>query len=308
MTMTPIIFVSLATLFATPVRAKPATNPRVSVHHFHSAALAERRSYTVYLPPAYDATAPRRYPVIYLLHGLGGKGANWFDPAWGALDKHLDRFVAEGAMDPVIAIAPDGGVGYWTNHLGRKSKRFGDYVAKDLVAEVDARFKTQRSREGRSVAGVSMGGHGAMSVVLMHPQTFSAAVSLAGALFLEAPTHRKVYGRVWGKPPNASHWRATSPIELMKRLDGVSRDLPALYIFCGTKDGLRFHDYARAASRILKKRAIPHELSLAPGGVHSWKTFGPEASKWLPWLQKIRASRRSTPARPAGPGRSGTGP
>jgi len=281
---TAAMAMAMVALSSASAQNRIPNHPRVSARAFKSAALKESRRYLVYLPPGYASSGDTRYPVVYLLHGLGGKGANWFDPAWGAIQQHLDAQIAAGLIQPMIAVAPDGGSGYWTNHLGKPDRRFGDYVAKDLVAEVDRSFRTLARRRGRAVAGVSMGGHGAMSLVLMHPTVFSAAISLGGALFPKAPTHRRVYGRVWGKPPNAAHWAKTSPMVLMTKLVAGAPTTPAIYLQCGDADGLGFQAYARAASKTLHDRQIPHPLRLIPGGGHTWKIWGPEAAHWLPWL------------------------
>ena len=283
------VFVT-AFVASTPAVAqnKLPKHERIELRSFKSAALNETRSYVVYRPPGYSDA--KRYPVVYLLHGLGGRAANWFDLKWGQIHRFLDQKIAAGQLRPVIAVAPNGGSGYWTNHLGRRTRRFGDYVAVDLVAHIDRTMPTIASADGRAVAGVSMGGHGALSLALMHPGTFGAAVSLSGALFERAPTHRKVYGRVWGRPPNTAHWKRTSPQELMKRL-AAGAAAPAMYLHCGDRDGLNFAPMAQAASATLVSKAIPHTLRIVPGGVHSWRTWAPEAPKWLDWLEGVWKKR-----------------
>lgn len=290
-------------VFAAPWTAKakaPAwgiadlKNPRVTLRSFYSDALKQRRRYVVYLPPGYHTDLKARYPVIYLLHGLGGKGANWFDPTKGALHVQLDTLIGAKIVPPLIAIAPDGGSGYWTDHVGKPDRRFGKYVSHDVVAHVDIHLRTLATRESRAVAGASMGGHGALSIVLMNPQRFGAAVSVAGALFPSAPTHRKVYGKVWGKPLNLAHWRSTGPMPLMAKLPPsevtttgngkAGATTPRIYLSCGTKDGLGFAVFAQKAAALLARRKVVHTLELVPGQGHNWRMFGPNAAQWLPWL------------------------
>lgn len=253
---------------------------------FVSESLGMKRSYRIYLPDGYEGKGPRRYPVIYALHGLGGNGFNFFK--YGGLKSLLDKLIAAGKLRPVIVVSPNGGNGYWANHMdarGRRGQRWGDYVARDLVVEIDRVYATQRHRKGRALVGVSMGGFGALSLTLQHPETFHAGISLSGALFPKPPTHRKVYWKVWGNPPNKAHWRRISPIELLGKLDPKSPLLPRLFIQCGDKDSLGFYEYAKLAHRILDKRGVKHEFRTAKGGQHTWETWKPEGEHWLIFLE-----------------------
>lgn len=253
---------------------------RISEVRFQSAALGARERYLVVLPAGYGAHPERRYPVIYLLHGLGGGPRDWLDHA--GIDRVLDGLVAAGTAAPAILVAPDGGNAYWTDHLG--GARWGAFVADDLLADVDARFRTRAERSGRAIAGVSMGGHGALSIGLQHPDRFAAVVSLAGALFPEAPTHRPIYKKVWGFPADPAHWEATAPIELMRRLD--PKAAPRIYLACGDDDvKTGFLEDALLAHRILSERGISHELRVNDGG-HTWGPWAELGPDWLRFVAK----------------------
>ena len=262
-----------------PRVAAPAA-ARVERASFVSRALGQPRELLVVLPPGYDPDAPVAYPVVYLLHGLGGEPQDWV--THGKIDAVLGRLVAAGGVRPLVLVAPDGDNGYWTDHLGAPGApgpRWGSYVAEDVVREVEARYRVRRDRAGRAIAGVSMGGHGAMSIGLVHPERFAAIVSLAGALFPEPPTHRPVYKKVWGDPPDAAHWAATSPMALMRRLD-PGPATPALYLHCGDDDAAGFLEYAVDAHRVLLERKVPHELRVGDGG-HVWGAWNTATEDWL---------------------------
>jgi putative tributyrin esterase len=259
----------------------------VHVESFVSKALGMKRAYHVYLPEGYTQEGERRYDVVYALHGLGGTGGDFFK--YAELKTVLDGLIAAQKVRPIIVVAPNGGNGYWTNHhrvKGKRAELWGDYVAKDLVEEVDSKYRTRAQREGRGLVGVSMGGFGAFSLTLMHPTIFHAGISLGGALFLEPPSHRRVYWKAWGNPPNIRHWKQRSPIELMRGLSLKSPTLPRLYIQCGTKDSLGFYAYAKEARKILKRRGIPHTFRPAYGKKHNWKAWAPESERWLMFLEE----------------------
>jgi S-formylglutathione hydrolase FrmB len=162
----------------------------------------------VWLPPGYDAGRSRPYPVLYLLAGGGGWYGQWTSPEF---PPHLDgRSVFEHAIDPDptdatpgapfpgIVVMPDSGwVGWYTNWTGATQGGFAPnwetFHVGQLVPWVDANFNTSGRRSGRAVAGVSMGGIGALMYATRHPLTFSAVGSFSGVPDLRLPLlHRTV--------------------------------------------------------------------------------------------------------------------
>jgi len=134
---------------------------------FDSAALERSMRYFIYLPPDYDASA-RTYPVLYLLHGAAGEAEEW--AAYGFLDR-LDAGIRDRSLNPFIAVLPEGEFGYWLNHA-EEGYRWGDYLVQDLVAEVDAGYRTVPTPAGRAVGGLSMGGAGGLVQAFTHPAIF----------------------------------------------------------------------------------------------------------------------------------------
>ena len=165
-------------------------------------------------------------------------------------------------------------------------------MVNDLLDTIDQRYRTRKSAANRAIAGVSMGGFGAMSLGLRYPDKFSAAVSLSGALFDAAPTHRKVYLKVWGSPPDPAYFASTSPLALMQKLPERSRRT-AMYLHCGDRDSLGFLKYAIQAHQVLRQRKIRHAFRVSGGG-HTWDVWNAQAEDWLRWTidQLARAARR----------------
>lgn len=175
-------FVSLGILtltFAATVAAEDASGRaarNVSNIHFFSQALNENRAVNVILPLDYE-TSTSRYPVLYLLHGYTGNNTDW------SLLTNLSEYAARYRL---IVIMPDGSNGWYVNSAGDPKQKFEDYIIKDLISYAQSHYRTIPLRRARAIAGLSMGGYGAMFLGLKHYELFTAIGTLAGRL--EWPT------------------------------------------------------------------------------------------------------------------------
>ncbi len=304
-----LLFAGAVGLFALAPSDALAESPRsvgeVEPITFASPSVGKRRvKAMVYLPAGYQ-TSGERYPVLYALHGLGGHGRDWFDSKKGNLEGKLDGLIAAGVIPPMIVVAPDGGNQYWTNHLGAEKRRFGDLVSVDLVRHIEATYRVRAERSGRALVGISAGGHGAVSIALRHTDDYCAVVSLGGALFREAPTHRKIYRRVWGEPGpgnDGTHWRATSPVALVASASPETR-WPAVFLSAGRDDNkgkAKFVELARAFSAQLTARGVRHEMVEAEGG-HQWSAWMEPVDQWLAFIGKSFQTPDAVAPEPAGP-------
>ncbi|HEY6572140.1 MAG TPA: alpha/beta hydrolase-fold protein [Candidatus Eisenbacteria bacterium] len=146
------------------------------------------RDLYVYLPPGYEASG-ERYPVIWVLTGFTGRGRQLLnDGAWApALNDRMDGLIAAGKCRPAILAMPDcfthlGGSQYVNSEgLGR----YEDYLVRELVPLVDARFRTLPGPRHRGVMGKSSGGFGAISLGMKHADTFGAVACHSGDMFFE---------------------------------------------------------------------------------------------------------------------------
>jgi enterochelin esterase-like enzyme len=131
------------------------------------------RPVTVYLPPTYPADQNRRYPVVYLLHGYGGK-EDTFTARLASLKESADRLAAAQGFSSAIVVTPSA----YSLHKGSmysNSPTTGDwerFIAEDLVAYMDSHYRTLPNRMSRGLAGHSMGGYGALRVGMKRPDVF----------------------------------------------------------------------------------------------------------------------------------------
>lgn len=133
----------------------------------------------VYLPPAYDQEPDRRFPVVYLLHGIFDDHGVWIENY--EVPAIFDRLFQEGPAAQVIAVMPDGGNqyggGYYRN--SSTSGHWADYITDDLIGFVDENYRTLATPESRAVVGHSMGGYGALHLAMQHPGVFSVVWALS---------------------------------------------------------------------------------------------------------------------------------
>src|SRR3954454_1424072 len=169
---------------AAPPAAVVATqrlDPRLLELTIRTPALAAPTKVRVLLPDGYAASPRRRYPVLYLLHGAGDDAGAW------TRSGDAERLTAGR---PLIVVMPDGGRGGWYTNWYRDGgggrPAWETYHVDQLIALVDRCFRTIAARHGRAIAGLSMGGFGALSYAARHPDLFAAAASFSGGVDLEA--------------------------------------------------------------------------------------------------------------------------
>lgn len=275
----------------------------------------------ILLPEGYAADACRRWPVLYLLHGVGDTWESWFTNAG------VEEFTRGFA---VIIVMPDAGrtpdAGWYSDWLDG-SRQWERFHIGTLVPWVDATFRTLSDR-GRMVAGFSMGGFGAMSYAARHRGTFDAAASFSGLLdtmygypasgpgFANASAYAGTPDqRVWGdQVRDEAVWRDHNPTDRAADL----RDT-ALYIYAGTgaaggaagDNPEKSGNYAvenlifqtnLSFTRALDAAGVPYESDFH-AGYHDWPYFEAGLRWALPkMLEGITpdASSCAVPARPAG--------
>lgn len=192
----------LALVFAAaivgPLRAQsPSTvarsDPLLERHTFHATALEKNplgdpveQPVLVYLPPSYATEPGRRFPVVYLLHGLGMQPADWerSSPGHPPLSAAVTAAIRAGTVPAELIVVYANGANGHMGSLYMNSSlagRWEDALVRDLVAWVDARYRTLPQAASRGVTGLSMGGFGALRFGFLHPDVFGAVYALSPA-------------------------------------------------------------------------------------------------------------------------------
>lgn len=195
------------------------------------------------------------YPVLYLLHGWSGNFAAWLTDA-----PQIRQSVDEHQM---IIVCPDGGYDSWyVDSPVDSTVRYDTHISKEVVDAIDYYYHTIRSPKGRAISGLSMGGHGAISLAIKHPDIFGAAGSMAGGLDLRSfkKNDWDIQGVLGDPLVNWKNWEDNSVVNLLPRL--VKLKIP-LILDCGTGDF--FLPANRLAHEVLLALHYPHEYTERPG-------------------------------------------
>jgi S-formylglutathione hydrolase FrmB len=233
--------------------------PQCADHHvFRSAALDRDMSYCVLLPAGYDA-GNESYPVLYLLHGLWGDENDWA----------AKTGIADYArVLKLVVVMPEGDDAWYTNSVTDPRNRYEDYIAIDLVREIESKYRVQSTRAARFIAGLSMGGYGAIKMGLKHPDEFSVVGAFSAArLNADSNGQFQTIKLAFG-PPDTPARRENNLYLLAAKADPQS--MPYFVLTSGTSDPLRTDDLQMAD--ILRLAGIKYEYSEFPGA-HQWSVW-----------------------------------
>jgi enterochelin esterase-like enzyme len=224
---------------------------------YNSKTVGSVRKALVYTPPSYSKN--KKYPVLYLLHGIGGDEKEWLKG--GQPQVILDNLYADKKVEPMIIVMPNGRAMKDDRAIGNifdsiKVQAFATFekdVLTDLIPFIEKKYPVIQDRESRAIAGLSMGGGQSLNFGLGNLDKFAWVGG-----FSSAPNTKK-------------------PEELVPNPADAMNKLKLLWISCGDKDGLiqfsqRTHDY-------LNTNQVPHIYHVIPGGFHDFKVW--KASLYL---------------------------
>jgi len=226
--------------------ASAAAQSRIDCSALNSQILKQVVHYCVYLPSGYDAGATqhpaRRYPVLYLLHGLGDNEGTLFNSGGWTL---LDDLRNQHKMGDFLIVSPEGRRSFYINSADG-SVRYNDFFLQEFLPHIERTYRIAPGRGGRAISGISMGGYGALRFAFEHPELFSAVSAQSAALITESPQEldrasltgaplAAVLAPVFGKPIDVLHWNQNSPFTLAKK-NAVGLRKVAIYFNCGQED------------------------------------------------------------------------
>ena len=240
---------------------------------YDSKVTGNKRPAIVYTPPGYSAA--RKYPVLYLLHGIGGNESHWTQ--FGVADVILDNLIAANKAVPMIIVMPNGrasnepamvfgprggpaGAAPGANGSGRgrpggagMAVEFTAYAAferelvGDLIPFIEARYSVQADREHRALAGLSMGGGQSLNFGLANLDTFAWVGGFSSA-------------------PNTAQ-----PAQLVANPTAAAQKLKLLWVSCGDQDSL--FNISEGVHNYLSANKVPHIWHIDVGGAHTFPVW-----------------------------------
>ncbi|UIR57141.1 esterase family protein [Sphingobacterium sp. SRCM116780] len=211
----------------------------------------------IILPEKYDKE--QQYPVLYLLHGYSGRYDNWVNNV-DEIKKLVDFY-------HYIVVCPDGGFDSWYWDVkGDQNYQYETFVSEELPTYIDAHYATKNDRSARAISGLSMGGHGALSLAFKHQDVYGAAGSTSGGLDIRPfPMNWNIKNRIGSYAAHPQEWESKSVINMINLLEPNKL---ALIIDCGREDffykvNMAFHDKLDYAN-------IPHTF-ITRAGAHNWE-------------------------------------
>ena len=230
------------------------------------------RNYSVYLPEGYETDTLRRYPVLYLLHGLGNTNTKgWVER--GNVEAIANRVIAEGRACPMVIIMPDAGTD-GPGYFNREGWPYEDYFFQELIPYMESHYRILPDAMHRAISGLSMGGGGTLVYALRHPELFAAACPLSALVTF--PTRGNNDSGWMDKYPQVRAWATSAmqpenaPLDLIRnatpeQLSAISR--VRWYIDCGDDDYL--YEGNLALYLLLREKQIPFQYRMRDGA-HNW--------------------------------------
>ena len=263
----------------------PAKPQPLLVHKtFHSSAMDTEVGYNLYLPPGYDdpANKDKRYPVLYWLHGMNQTESTDHYPI-----HYLDDGIKAGVIPPMIVVYVSGGQRtYYTDSPPAHSYPETAFID-ELIPTIDHTYRTVATRDHRAIAGMSMGGFGALKFAFKHPELFSSVTAFAPGIRDPqsfAKDRPDILARMFADDPKV--YEANHPATwLRKNIDEIRGKLP-IAIYVGTKDYLK--DGSIALDKQLTDLNVDHTFVVFEGLTHNLGQYSAK-TKQAPFVFAAKA-------------------
>lgn len=247
-------------------------NPQVAhgqvreCQYFSKVENAPRRCF-VYTPAEYETSPDKRYPVLYLQHGMGEDERGWHQQ--GKMANILDNQIAAGKCVPMIVVMDYGNCGYI--HGTRKGEKREDFGAtftpillNDIIPYVDSTFRTLTDRDNRAMAGLSWGGHQTWTTALNNLDRFAHIGTFSGAIFLNPEKITQAYGGVFADA------------------DSFNSKVKTLFMGMGSEENFG----SEKISAALTRAGVKNVYYESPGTHHEWLTWRRCLNEFLPLIFK----------------------
>jgi len=236
--------------------------------------------YTIYLPPGYDENPTERYPVIFLLHGGFGSHKSYVCDL--KLTSTIVTLMERGTFGPAIIAMPDGDLSWWVDSKDG-DKPYKSFLIEEFFPHIDTNYRTITEPAHRAIGGLSMGGFGSLSLVLLYEGLFEVVAASAAAIppTVEDAENSPFMKEIFGDPFDPDYYRERDPLTLAQD-PATQMDELEIYLDVGEDDDIsrpgceRFHE-------ILEGRGKLHTFEICPGG-HDNDYFNSRLDEFLEFI------------------------
>ena len=241
---------------------------RVDCGRIESKILGRAVPYCAMLPPSYDTDKARQFPIVYYLHGLGDNEQSLINAGgWNVYDDLL----SQKKVSEFLIVTPYGYRSFYINSRDGKF-RYEDFFLHEFIPEIEKKYRVKVGRASHGIAGVSMGGFGALHYAFKYPQRFASVSTHMAALMDQLPANvggtpeGKMMGNIFGNPIDPAYYQANNPLSLARKAPLALLKSMKIYFDCGDRDHYGFNVGAQQLDDVLKSRGVPHEAHIYPGG------------------------------------------
>ena len=258
---------------------------RVDLSHLErrNVAVPHLGSLTYYIHKTPGLVPGARAPVLVLLHGLGSQPHSWI--VNGGVLKQIDEAVRRGKLPKCWVVLPEGRAGYWSDWADGKHP-WGSWIHGHLLRDLDKLGRRARDPRWTAVVGISMGGFGALSLALNHPNSFGFAAGLSATdldIATKKPPFRPVYRSVLGRHIDTKRMRAVNPYQLVQA--GAGSKAQRFLVAWGSREPAKFSAGSERLVKAMRAKRLNPGVMIVHHGVHGWKTTWLVAQPW--WIREL---------------------
>ncbi len=268
--MKKLFLLALVACFAFAAHAQQwGPRSKVVTDTIYSEILKADRAFSIYLPKSYEVDKDRKYPILYLLHGVMGTNVGWFRDQ--RANEVADQLMASGEACEMIIVSPNAGgnpyEGDWNGYFNMPGWPYEDFFYQEFVPYIEKTYRVMADKEHRAIAGLSMGGGGTTSYAQRHADMYCAAYAMSalmdipevGAMPSQKPDDKMAILNTSVKEHSCIKYVANADEATKAQLRTVQ-----WYVDCGDDDFLleRNMEFVTA----MRKAGIPHQFRVRDGG------------------------------------------
>lgn len=246
------------------------------------------REYSIYLPKSYNTETERKYPILYLLHGMTDTDQKWYDR--GHVNEVIDQLVASGEACEMIIVSPNAGGSFednaWNGYFDMPGWKYEAFFFSEFLPFIEKKYRVASEKQYRAIAGLSMGGGGCTSYAQRYSHMFCAAYAMSALMTIPEPVSERL------KNQNEKYVLLTlsvienSCVKYVEEADDERKEeLSSIHWFvdCGDDDHLL--DCNMKFIQAMKKAGIPVQFRVRDGG-HTWEYWNSALYTCLPFVSR----------------------